>query len=352
MKKSKLLTLSAALLLAGSLASCGGETAKGIEVDFGVGYSTSFDGTTFTATVVSAAFEKGTEKVVDARLDALQIKLNKVTVSVGEGEGSTTEDRVGIVSGSGAKSKCELGTDYGMKQYGGNYEYYEQAESLTDYAAGKTVTEIVAINTKGDPAPVAGVSIANADFNVALKNALVNKAAIEGKFAKVYAGVGFGVASATEKTSKGTSTYSHTELGLDFAGAITDGEKVIASFCDTFAAEMIISPADATKFAPVSTSKYLELEVEGNVLKSKRTLGADYGMGDDGLGYTKNCSNLDTYVAGKTIAEVKALTANEQGKVPTASVSVSQGAGLLQATQEAADYSTKQYFTDKLVSAK
>lgn len=45
------------------------------------------------------------------------------------------------------KTKTELGDDYGMKRYGGaKYEWYEQAASFADYAAGKAAVEILSLS--------------------------------------------------------------------------------------------------------------------------------------------------------------------------------------------------------------
>ena len=105
MKKTKLLLL-AALLVSGSLVSCG---SKSETISFGLGYQTSFANSHGTweldVTVCAAAFDKD-GKVLDARVDVTQCKFAIAEAT----EGYT----VSLKAGSGESSKLELGTDYGM----------------------------------------------------------------------------------------------------------------------------------------------------------------------------------------------------------------------------------------------
>ena len=338
MKKTKLLLL-ATLLVSGSLVSCGGG-AKETEISFGLGYSTSFAesyGTwTLDATVVTAAFDKD-GKVLAARTDVTQVKFD-VTADVAD----ATKYVVTAKAGSGDKSKLELGTDYGMlgvSEIG--KEVYEQIESWSAYAVGKTVTEVAGATE------IAGVSIVTDAFNAALKNAESKKYTVKVSSTKdLKAGIGM----------VNGGVYNG-EGSVFIAGALTDGKKVLTSYVDCLTYLPSSTDGKAITLATESygaVNKYAANADAGQVIKSKRDLGEKYAMKETsaeqgniegGAEYYEQCLSLDKFFTGKTLAEAAAVAEDAE----ITGVTITQD-GIVNVTKEAIAYSVKDLITDKPVT--
>lgn len=335
MKKTKLLLLSS-LLVAGSLVSCGGNSNKEEEITFGFGYSTSFAESHGTwqldATVVAAAFDKD-GKVIDARADVTQVKF---AVAAGETEGSYV-----VSATSGDKSKLELGTDYNMLGPSGiGKEVYEQIESWADWTVGKTASEIKgADGTNGECG--SGVSISTNAFGAALDNAYSKKYSLKVSSTKDLK-VGVGMVNGGVWEGEGS---------LYVAGALTDGSKVLTSYVDSLT--YLPSSTDGTTVTLKTESygsenKYTVNADEGQAIKSKRDLGALYGMAGSspiGAEYDAQCLSLDTYFTGKTLSEAAAVASDAE----ISGVTITQD-GIVNASKEAIAYSVKDVITDKPVS--
>ena len=120
----KTLGLLAAVCL-GTATGCG---AKGTYI--GLGYTAAFTATQATVNVAVAAFDNA-GKIVNARLDVVQIPL---TVT---GEGEAAAAGIDTSKNAGLLSKVELGLDYNMKGSSKiGKEVYEQIESFAKWTVG------------------------------------------------------------------------------------------------------------------------------------------------------------------------------------------------------------------------
>lgn len=335
MKKTKLLLL-AALLVSGSLVSCGG--SKEAEISFGVGYSTSFENShgtwTLDATVVSAAFDKD-GKVLAARTDVTQLKF-----AIAADAADATKYVVSATSGD--KSKLELGTDYNMLPVSAiQKEVYEQIESWSKYTVGKTVADVKAATE------IDGVSIVTDAFSAALENAAAKKYTVKVSSTKDLK-VGVGMVNGGVWNGEG-SVY--------IAGALTDGKKVLTSYVDSLT--FLPSSTDGTTVTLDTidygeVNKYAKNADEGQAIKSKRDLGELYGMKETSAGmgnieggaeYDTQCLSLDNFFTGKTLEEAAAVAADAE----VTGVTITQD-GIVNASKEAIAYSVKDVITDKPVT--
>ena len=123
MKKTNKLLLASALLVAGSLVSCGGATQK--EARVALGYDISWEGYQYnnpstgklnnlaTFDVAAVAFDNE-GKIIDCRFDSQQLYLNYNAEGATDAEKFTLKN---VVDGQ-VKSKLELGKDYNMHLVG------------------------------------------------------------------------------------------------------------------------------------------------------------------------------------------------------------------------------------------
>ena len=313
MKKSKLL-LAAALLVSGSLVSCGEKEAAKMTV--GTGYSATFENKAATdwapamsqvdLTAAFASFDKD-GKVIDARFDVVQLKFVANEAKDGLSLLNTNVDASYSVT-----SKLELGDNYAMKGSSGiGKEVDEQIEAFADWTVGKTVAEV-----KANVAAEHGYGVAaHADlassctivvhaFVEALELAYNNKTAttydvVEGAQAGIalQSGLAYNYGNPTK------------ELDVVVAGAmVKDGEVVAGTF------DQVVYPVAIAEDGSLSGdtgSKYLT----NNVLKSKKVLKDAYAMQpasplEKGEWY-QQAEVLDAAVVGLTGTEITALVAGE-----------------------------------------
>ncbi|MDY2575705.1 MAG: hypothetical protein SOW55_07055 [Bacilli bacterium] len=303
MKKTKLLLL-AALLVSGSLVSCGGKAEK---MTVGVGYSGSFNATKgqLDLTAAFVAFNsKGV--IVDSRLDVVQVK-----VAANEAKDGLTLTNKNVDANHSVTSKLELGPDYGM---GGiskiGKEVDEQIEAFADWTVGKTVEEVKSkvIPGSGHGTPVAedlttSVTISVDAFVSAVECAYANKSTVEYDVVKdAKAGIGMisGLAYNYGKPTK--------ELDVVVGGAMVKDGKVVAATFDQVVFPVAI--AEDGTLSGDTTAKYFK----DGVLKSKKVLGDAYAM-KPASGIKKEwfeqAAVIDAACAGKTATEITAL---EKGK--------------------------------------
>jgi len=241
-------------------------------------------------------------KVVKAAIDTAQTKINFST------EGKVTSDL-----SSAYKSKQELKDEYGLKGASTlNKDWYEQANSLADYFAGKTVDEIKAIptDTAGVPTDadlVSSVTIKINDYKEAVEKAVANA---QDMGATADDKLGLGINTTIDKSKDAvagaegqTQAYSvYTATTFDATGKITsnvvDASEATVKFDDT---------------GKIST----DLTVP---VKTKVELGDEYGMiGASKIGkeWYEQAASFSEYVLGKTSEEVVAM-AVEGGKATDA----------------------------------
>lgn len=309
MKLNKLV-LASALLLTGSLVSCGN---KAKEVTVGVGYAGSFGESygnyQLDLTTAFAAFDKD-GKVVDARFDVVQVK-----VAANEEKTAVTLKNTNIVDGS-VTSKLELGPAYGMvgdSEIG--KEVDAQIEAFADWTVGKTIAEVkagIAPDSGHGIAPnkelATSVTITVTDFVTALESAYTNVSEATYKVSDVKAGV----AMTSTLNSKG-------EIDVVVGGTLVSGDKVVAAHFDQVVYPVVVDGETGVVSGDTS-SKYLTK----GVLKSKYVLGAEYSMAADspiGKEWYEQAEVIFAACANKTAAEITALTKGE-GELTGATMNV------------------------------
>lgn len=313
MKKTKLLLL-AALLVSGSLVSCGGKAEK---MTVGVGYSGSFNATKgqLDLTAAFVAFNsKGV--IVDSRLDVVQVK-----VAANEAKDGLTLTNKNVVANS-VTSKLELGPAYGMLDSSAIHkEVDEQIEAFADWTVGKTVEEVKSkvIPGSGHGTPVAedlttSVTISVDAFVSAVECAYANKSTVEYDVVKdAKAGIGMisGLAYNYGKPTK--------ELDVVVGGAMVKDGKVVAATFDQVVFPVAI--AEDGTLSGDTTAKYFK----DGVLKSKKVLGDAYAMKPASKiekEWFEQAAVIDAACAGKTATEITALEKGE-GELTGATMTVS-----------------------------
>ena len=294
MKKSKLLLIPAVLAL-GSLASCGG--AK--EVSLGLGYNASYDAgkNQFAVDFASVAFD-AEGKVVDVMFDTIQVSHAVST------DGSAIEIS-SKKNDNGAKSKLELGTEYGMQGVSElGLEVDAQIENFAAYCVGKTVEEIASKNYVSYYNPTGTTTIEGCSISVGGYVAALQKAYSVKKDVVSYTGkakVGLGVAGAAEaELSRGTY-----ETTVTFNASLVVKGKIVDSYSDCLV--QLLTLTDGAIAAKTEGNKYL---VNG-VTTSKHVLGAAYAMaGKSPIGAEWDAQVLafDAGIVGKTADEIASIT--------------------------------------------
>lgn len=314
MKKTKLLLL-AALLVSGSLVSCGGKAEK---MTVGVGYSGSFNATKgqLDLTAAFVAFNsKGV--IVDSRLDVVQVK-----VAANEAKDGLTLTNKNVDANHSVTSKLELGPAYGMLNDSKiGKEVDEQIEAFADWTVGKTVAEVKSkvIPGSGHGTPVAedlttSVTISVDAFVSAVESAYANKSTVEYDVVKdAKAGIGMisGLAYNYGKPTK--------ELDVVVGGAMVKDGKVVAATFDQVVFPVAI--AEDGTLSGDTTAKYFK---DGN-LKSKKVLGDAYAMKPASKikkEWFEQAAVIDAACAGKTASEITALVKGE-GELSGATMTVS-----------------------------
>ena len=307
MKKSKLL-LAAALLVSGSLVSCGNKEAAKMTV--GVGYNGAFSvktaGAQLDLTAAFASFDKD-GKIIDARLDVVQLKFTSNEEKTGLALTNTNVD-----SSYSVTSKLELGDAYAMKGVSGiGKEVDEQIEAFADWTVGKTVAEVRAAIPEGAGHGTAvhadlttSVTITVDAFISALQCAYENRTeatydVVEGAKAGIalQSGLAYNYGNPTK------------ELDVVVAGAMVKDGKVVAGTFDQVVYPVAI--AEDGSLSGDTSSKYLT----NGVLKSKKVLKDAYAMQpasplEKGEWY-QQAEVLDAAVVGLGQAEITALVKGE-----------------------------------------
>ncbi len=254
--------------------------------------------------------------IVACKIDAVQ---NKYTI------GET-------VQFSNLLTKKELGFDYHMAAYGQNQdrngdgivkEWFEQAEAFEAWCVGKTVEEVANMATQtqddgyvipGDDALLsAGCTIQITDFRDAVVKACNDDQAATFETAGEIV-LGLGVNSFNDG-SNGDDFEATVKMNVEFAAVASVDGKIVAALND--AAQPQIKVEDGTTVTSTSVGKG-----EG-VLKTKRELKEDYGMGGkpyspdrngDGkvLEWYQQSAAFSAHVVGLTAEEVYNLATQTQ----------------------------------------
>ena len=207
-------------------------------------------------------------------------------------------------------TKNELKEDYKMKLYGSKYEWYEQAQFLADYCAGKTIEEVKsgAVNEQGkakdaDLATKATIYIGG--YVNAIEKAVLNA---ENLGANAGDELRLSIVPAYAAGANATAEKNgNTELDVD-ACALTVKDGVITS--------CMIDAVQAKVF--FDAQGQIASGTDGNHL-TKNELKENYNMktwGQAKYEWYEQAASFAKYVTNKTFDEVKNIAIDE-GTKPT-----------------------------------
>ena len=248
--------------------------------------------TTFAAIVTDAD-----GKIVSCRLDVAQNKMN-----VADGL---------VTTGNEYPTKMEKGTDYGMAPVSSiGAEWDAQAKAFEEFVVGKTVDEVVALetvlnesghNVAVDETLFAGCTMDIVDFKAAVEKAGSDEWAVTFTTADPFT---VGVAAITDDADSTAPTADadgvvkmYTEFGAAVVGA--DG-KILAALNDAIQPNITVDPA----------GEIVATEYKG----TKRELGADCGMAPVsaiGAEWDAQSAAFSQFVVGMNADEVAAMETQE-----------------------------------------
>jgi len=231
-------------------------------VSVGVGYDVVFAAGkggkyTYSLHVATAGFnDEG--KILTARVDVIDL---------------TVKSTDGVIALTNSTSKLELGDTYGMKKDNNKGELDTQAEAFATWCIGKTAAEVKACydanGTGGshgikasDETLTATVTVGVSGFANAIYDAYTRKGAKVEYTGTLKAGVGI---TSSIKTNT-TDTFT-----VEFAGALLDGDKIIACYAD----EIENGFSGEGTVVSCKVDKYYTAD---GAFKSKKVLGTAYGM--------------------------------------------------------------------------
>lgn len=199
-------------------------------------------------------------------------------------------------------TKNELGFAYGMTSRGDSeYEWFQQAEALAEFAAGKTMAQVNEAIVGGyareaDLASCATIYLGNlvAGMEAAVANAGV-----------------LGAQEGDQLHLATINTLSGGDLNCS-AVALTTRDGVITSCClDALDASLVVSDEGSVSVGNTS---------------SKNTLGESYGMvawGGARYEWFRQAEHFAAYVTGKTPAQVSGIAVTEGGLAADADLAAS-----------------------------
>ena len=239
-------------------------------------------------------------------------KIVKCVLDCADSKAKFTADGKAAEAGE-FKTKYELGPDYGMAAYGTDVngdgvvkEWNEQTDAFAALVVGKTVDEVKALmaeDTSGvEEVMNAGCTIHISGYVKAIEAAISNAAD-----SKATADSTLKIGVATSQSNKDATEEANGEIGIDstiVATALDADGKVLASSTDVAAATFTFDTKGVS--ATDTTAE----------IKTKKALGADYGMaayGNDlnGDGEVKEWNEqgaaFDAALIGKNATEIGAL---------------------------------------------
>ena len=216
-----------------------------------------------------------------------------------------------IVTDADGNTKMEKGTDYGMAPVSSiGAEWDAQAKAFEEFVVGKTVDEVVALetvlnesghNVAVDETLFAGCTMDIVDFKAAVEKAGSDAWAVTFTTADAFT---LGVAAITDDADSTAPTADadgvvkmYTEFGAAVVGA--DG-TILAALNDAIQPNITVDPA----------GEIVATEYKG----TKRELGADYGMAPVsaiGAEWDAQSAAFSQFVVGMTADEVAALETQE-----------------------------------------
>ena len=297
-----------------ALAACGNKVTDGnaTTLKLGLGVASSY-GTAKDADGDTDGSAKVTTNAVAVLLDA-EGKIVDIAVDTLDATAAWTSAGVAAAS-TEAKTKRELGTDYGMSAYGKKHdgsegkvlEWFEQADIFEETVKGKTLDEVKAFMGEdtyaiGDLA-AAGCTVHIDGFIKALEKAVATAAD-----SKATADDKLNLAFATTISNTDATEEKDGSVGVDatiVAAAVNAEGKVAAAKTDALSAKVTFDTKGAATYdAAAAISTKLELGDNYNM--------AAYGTKHDGsegavLEWYAQAAAFDAALEGKTAAEFSAL---------------------------------------------
>ncbi|MGI5839168.1 MAG: hypothetical protein ACOX8W_05840 [bacterium] len=246
-------------------------------------------------TVIAAVAFDEAGKVIQVIIDTAQSKINF------DKEMKVTSDKAAPV-----KTKKELGNDYNMKGASSiGKEWFEQVNELEKWMVGKTVDEIKGMKVKARdedhpavpdvPELTSLVTISVEDFIEAVEKASNNSMDVQGA---AQLGLGTEVSIAKSKDATADAPAAAQADTVMTAAAFDEAGKVVGVLIDTAQAKVSF---DAE--GKVTSDKAADI-------KTKIELGDEYGMGaisTIGKNWHEQIAELQKWMAGKTVEEIKGL---------------------------------------------
>ena len=270
------------------------------EYKLGMGVVSNFDSsetgkaqidTTFAAIVTDAE-----GKIVLCRIDCAQ---NKMDVTDGA-----------VTTGNEYPTKMEKGDAYGMVQFGNAIaEWDAQTKAFEEFAVGKTVEEVVGLETKEhnghqvavDETLFAGCTMDIVDFKAAVEKAGSDEWAVSFTAADAFT---LGVASVTtddESTVPSAEEDGVVKMYTEFGAAVVGADgKILAALNDAIQPNITVNTA----------GEIVATEYKG----TKRELGDDYNMvkfGNAIAEWDAQSAAFSAYTVGMASDEVAGLETKE-----------------------------------------
>ncbi|MBC7087414.1 MAG: hypothetical protein H5T96_02865 [Tissierellales bacterium] len=212
-------------------------------------------------------------------------------------------------------TKRDLGADYGMvKASGIGKEWFEQMDALQEWMIGKTVDEILSMETTmrdeahpsvpNVPELTSSVTIDVGDYLRAIEEAWNNSIDVNGA-EKVGLGIKTSIAKSVSAgtDANGNPVTAKAQVDTMISAVALDAEgKVVGSIIDT--AQVVIPFDEEGKVAIDKTAE----------LRTKNELKEDYGMGKVspiGKEWYEQAQALAEWMKGKSLDEIKAMKLEE-----------------------------------------
>ena len=283
------------------------------------------EGSVKTGLAVIASAEAGTQDenntvAYDVTVAAVLVDDNGVIVdcvidSVGPTLAFNAEGAIVTDLAAAIQTKTELGDAYGMKAYAGSqYEWYEQAQALSDYAVGKTVEELRtgAVNESGKAADADLASTATIYLGGYV--AAIEKAVANAQHLGAQAGDELKIAticSLSDSTAPEGENAGNAQLNVDVTAITMSGDVITSCYIDSLQAKVAFTAEGVAEIPAFAT---------------KNELGEGYGMkawGGATYEWNEQAANFAAYVTGKTAAEVAGIAIDEATKPADADLSAS-----------------------------
>ena len=256
------------------------------------------DGSAQTDSVIVAVTIDNEGKIVQTLIDTAQTKIEFSK------EGKILPDLNTVF-----KSKQELKEEYGMgKASTIDKEWYEQANALAEYVAGKTVEEVkgIAVDEAGvttEADLVSSVTIKINPYKEAIEKAVANA---QNLGADASDKLGLGVVTTISKSKDATADNEGLAQAYStYTVATFDADgKVTSSIIDASQANVNFDAAGKIT-TDLSVAPITKVE-----------LGEDYGMKKAsaiGKEWYEQADAFAAYVVGKTVEEIKGIAVDESG---------------------------------------